>query len=410
MFIDLLIEKDFPNVPGKDILKFFDDNQITVEFERLIGDNQFVSQLKHYELSFGNSKKPFPTRTYEGLIKHATVGDFTYDVVLTLSDLGKAFNVTTPWISEFDDLIQSKVEEKLGLHTYQQSTESLSPPFFRRWIVFNTREQVFQVVKGITVETLRNLISVKANAPVQASALARARLQNAFSMCNPDGTAPRPVDFDKFHGSFTPEFYLRRFALKDSIYSQRLDVLAILLVHILQRYQTCLPPIRYCELSIGVGDLSRPWVFDVLCSFPAHHPVIEDEHTTMSSFRTMIEKGHFAHLRNACPRSKSILPCTPNVTYKFLAGFNRQTVVAHRIKNQLEALRLLNDSPDVAIHYMLEQIMQSENDEKSYAKKDKSPETELDNKVTVYPTREVPPFLMTGKTKLLLFTYSAPNM
>ena len=145
---------------------------------------------------------------------------------------------------------------------------SSNRPQFRHWIIFNARKQYFEVVYGITVEQLRNLIDIDANAPREANKLARAHIVNAFSMCDAQGTNARPIDFHGFQGMFTPEFYPRRFALKDSIYSQRLDVLAHLLYYVLLRYDKCHPPVTYCELSVGVGDLTRAWVFDVLCSFP----------------------------------------------------------------------------------------------------------------------------------------------
>lgn len=379
MFFENLIRKNYPRCSVNEILGSLDGVQYSevLEFHRLIGNHEFVRQLKHYKLFFGQSNNGVKIQSDgDKSLSNYISGDFTYDVVLTLSDLGKGLGINIPWISEFEDLIQSKVEEKLGLHTYQQPNKSSDQPAdgsndrpFRRWIVFNARNQVFDVVKGITIETLRKYIAIEANAPAQKCSLARAHIQNAFSMCNPDGTDPRPIDFDRFHGSFTPEFYPRRFALKDSLYSQRLDILAALLIHILRRYQSCLPPIRYCELSIGVGDLCRPWVFDVLCSFPAYERLMGDTKPVplLTSFRKMIQTGYFPHLRNACPKQDpaegSQLSCIPNVTYKFLAGFNRQTVVEHRLKNQTEAFRLLNDSPDVAIHYMLEQIAKSEEEE-----------------------------------------------
>lgn len=364
MFFHLLIENNFPGrennhtqLRGSILDEICIDNENDAEisvFRNLINDD-FVRILKHYNLFFGKSEQYETTSN--------KYGDFTYDVVLTLADLGKAFGVTTSWMEEVDDLIQSKVEEKLGLHTYQNPSR---PRSFRLWIVFNAREQRFQVVKGMTVELLRELINVKANGPSQACALARAHLQNAFSMCNPDGTDARLIDFDRFQGSFTSEFYPRRFALKDSIYSQRLDVLASLLVHILRRYQCCLPPIRYCELSIGVGDICRPWVFDVLCSFPAYNPVATEniDLSLTGTFRQMITKNNrYPHLRNACLKDESKHPCVPNVTYKFLAGFNRQAVKAVRMKNQQEAIRLLNESPDVAIHNILEEIAESDREQ-----------------------------------------------
>jgi hypothetical protein len=92
----------------------------------------------------------------------------------------------------------------------------------------------------------------------------------------------------------------------------------------------------------------------------------------------MIENGKFCHLRNACPLdTESILPCTPNVTYKFLAGFNRQKVTAHNLKDQSQAVKLLNNSPGVAIHYMLSAIVQSENDEKLASINNKQPQEPL---------------------------------
>lgn len=390
---DLLIEKNFPKCDDfcatlvehfqrcdPDLIQIF--KKMTIENERLL------KQLKHYDLSFGNVDSTEKTRNNEGPIKHKILGNFTYDVVLTLDDLGKALGVTTPCNVKSYDLIQSKVEEKLGLHTYQKSTEQPSRSVFRRWIIFNARNQIFEVVKGITVEKLRQLITVDANKSEQACALARAHIRNAFSMCNPDGTDPRLIDFDRFHGSFTPEFYPRRFSLKDSLYSQRLDILAALLVYILRRYQTCLPPVRYCELSIGVGDICRPWILDVLCSFPPRESItMETIQRRKTSFRSIIENGGFSHLRNACPLDDELsLPCTPNVTYKFLAGFSRQTVKAHRLKDQSEAIQLLNDSPDVAIHYMLSAIVQSEEDERLASNNSNSkqpPESPIGVEVTI---------------------------
>jgi hypothetical protein len=382
-FIDLLIERGFPDGNVDDVPDLASENtDDALVFKKLINKAELIDRMKHYELSFGRAKEDQHTRKDDNPVAHKIEGDFTYDVVLTLSDLAKSLGIDAPLIIEFEDLVQSKVEEKLGLHVYPLPTGLASRPF-RRWIVFNARKQEFRIVKGITVEILRQLIDVKANAPALACELARAHIQNAFSMCNPDGTIPRPIDFDKFHGSFTPEFYPRRFSLKDSLYSQRLDVLAALLVHVLKRYQACIPPIKYCELSIGIGDLCRPWVFDVLRSFPAYKPIFPEEDTgPPTSFSNLINKHHhFPHLRNAYMKlDNDSLACRPNVVYKFLAGFNRQNIVINGIENQLDALRLLNDSPNVAIHRMLAEIVQSEKDEKE------SPEIKDDDKVFIAST------------------------
>jgi hypothetical protein len=91
--------------------------------------------------------------------------------------------------------------------------------------------------------------------------------------------------------------------------------------------------------------------------------VYEEELPPETSFHRMIldKNGYFPYLRDAClDTGDTSHERTPNVTYKFLAGFKRHNVKADRLNNQLEAIHLLNNSPDVAIHYMLEEIVQSE--------------------------------------------------
>lgn len=63
----------------------------------------------------------------------------------------------------------------------------------------------------------------------------RALIRNAFEMLNEDGTEPKVTTLNRYRGCFTPEFYPRRFALKDCIYQQRLDILSYLLAYNLDR-------------------------------------------------------------------------------------------------------------------------------------------------------------------------------
>jgi hypothetical protein len=324
-------------------------------------NNKFVRELRNRGLTFQEH--------------------FSYDVILKLTDLASGLGVT----NRCNEFIQAAVEEKLGFHIIPASDR----PQFRHWIVFNARTQYFEVVYGITVEELRKLINIDQNAPREGSKLARAHIVNTISMRDAQGTDARPIDFHSFQGMFTPEFYPRRFALKDSIYSQRLDVLAHLLDHILHRYSTCHPSVTYCELSVGVGDITRPWVFDVLCSFPSAPVQKTDEqyttnsqlpleqHTTNSQFftnyqnkirfRDLLLSGNFPSLRNAVIKNtesqhKSELQIS-KCTYKFLAGFNRQQVQTSYFSNQQEAINLLNEAPQIAIHLMLNEISKSANNE-----------------------------------------------
>lgn len=291
---------------------------------------------------------------------------FSYDVILRLCDLGKGLGVKDT-ISE--NIIQVAVTEKLGIY----------PPAkidFREWIIFNAREQKLEIVYGITVEALRNLIKYDGNSSSKANELARAYIINAFSMRNAEGTPARDVDLHNFHGSFTPDFYPRRFALKDSIYSQRLDILAALIAHIVERYQTSLPPVRYCEFSISANDLCRPWVFDVLRSVQFYdetakvHCQMNEENSTyiakqeLSSFAQLVLYNHFPHLEfaftgPACENNENVRHTLPHVTYKFLAGFDRRKVNAPQLKDPNEALRFLLEYPQQAILLMIKEIVRS---------------------------------------------------
>ena len=332
-FIKYLIDQDYP----RRLLKKQDFSKENVSesewevFHELANKGEFVNELQYYELGFQNS--------------------FSYDVILDITDLAKGLGV-----NQKDILVQTVVEEKLGYHTSPVSDK----PLFQHWIIFNAREQRFQIVFGMTVEQLRPLIKKDPNTHTESNKIVRSHIFNAFSMCSTEGTTADHIDLTTFHGAFTPEFYPRRFALKDSIYSQRLDVLAHLLVHILLRYKQCSPPVKYCEFSIGVGDVTRPWVFDVLCSFPA---ISDSLGNYVSSFRTLIHSGHFPELGDACGISignkQSSTNRIPDCIYKFLAGFDRQKIQSTKFKDQSEALKFLNETPQLAIHLMTEEINKS---------------------------------------------------
>jgi hypothetical protein len=286
----------------------------------------------------------------------------------------------------------------------------LDKRIFAEWIIFNARQQIFETAYGIQLEKLRDLITLDPDAPDEAKTLARAHIINAFSMCDAQGTPARLIDFHSFYGCFTPEFYPRRFALKDSIYSQRLDILAALIAHVIKRYQTCSPPVKYCELSVGVGDLSSQWVFDVLRSVstysktaiedskkdPAKHTYKATEH--LSSFSQIVLTNHFPHLaitfkglertssenqtsnsenqtsnsenqtnnsENQTNNNKSQNINESHVIYKFLAGFNRRKMESPFSTTEHEALHLLYDSPQEAILLMIREIIKSQNESKN---------------------------------------------
>ena len=295
--------------------------------------------------------------------------DFSYDIILILSDLAKGLGVNE---TDPEDIVQMKVADKLGI--YLSETETQPKISFKHWIIFNAREQLFQVVYGVSVKDLRCLIKCDPNAPNTAKKIARAYINNAFSMFDIHGASPQNVDFHTFRGNFTPEFYPRRFALKDSIYSQRLDILVALIYHVLKRYQVSLPPVKYCEFSVGVGDLSRPWVFDILRSIPVPGTTHAQEGSesregiyqatdACSSFAKCVRKEFFPHLKAAFMaiiNTNQMLPAIPTVNYKFLAGFDRKDLAKPLSNNQKEALTLLYESPQRAIVWMIEEMKKSD--------------------------------------------------
>jgi hypothetical protein len=380
-FFYYLYRKNILPVEEDNILPVEEDNILPVEEDNTLprDENNTRSSKKKFSDVIEVLKKDFSTVLCELIdekfnkeLLHQGLcfkDNFSYDVVLTLSDLAKGLGIKKMDGIGFEQL--AITEKLIGYLSPGQG-------IFQDYIYFNARKQKFEINCGIQVQKLRELITVDPDKPSEAKKLARAHIINAFSMCDAQGTPARLVDFHTFHGSFTPEFYPRRFALKDSIYGQRLDVLAALIEHIAERYQTSLPPVTYCEFSVGVSDLSSPWVFDVLRSIgtylqteitptgekdSAKHTFIASKE--ISSFSQIAHNDHhFPHLRNIFTKPKVNNTCKPRFTYKFLAGFGRQEVAYPLTKNQNDALRLLYNSPQRAILIMMEEIAKSKTEAK----------------------------------------------
>jgi hypothetical protein len=144
----------------------------------------------------------------------------------------------------------------------------------------------------------------------------------------------------------------------------------MLIAHIIDRYQTCLPPIKYCEFSVSVNDLSRPWMFDVLRSVRVYDSKINIENYTylptaeLSSFAKFVLNGSFPHLEFAFtgPESDSTDQCDAKMSpfiYKFLAGFDRRKVKSSKFSDVNEALQFLLEYPQQAILLMMREIVDS---------------------------------------------------
>lgn len=190
---------------------------------------------------------------------------FTYDVVYSLAKFAEALNIDEKRVCACLDV---------------------SRGHFKDYIVLNAREQCFVLRHGITNGRILKYLKEQKEA---SNSMLLNCLRNCFSMLDANGKTPTPsVIAIKFMGQFTPEFYPMRYALKDDLYSQYLDVLDVLLNHVLDVYYEA--GVRYVEFSAGIGDLiTRPWVFRRL-------------------FETQ-EAYHHTH---------------PDVTFRFLAAFDRR--------------------------------------------------------------------------------------
>lgn len=159
---------------------------------------------------------------------------FTYDVV---------YDVTT-WCKALD---QSKVHtaadvaDVLGISEVELTR--------RQYVVWNARKQQLEKRQGLTNSRLVELLSSR-----QSTRLEQA-LKNCFSMLQLGG---EPADDSTivrlFEGEFDPLFFPMRYALKDSLYEQYLDVLDELLTHVTRDlYEP--NGVSYVEFSVGFSDM-----------------------------------------------------------------------------------------------------------------------------------------------------------
>ena len=186
---------------------------------------------------------------------------FTFSVVFSIKILAEGLDI------KFSDSRQglciAAISEKLGI------PHDLIKDYFNDYLVWNARKQQLEFIYGLRLDELRLLISPQQK--TIASKTAFAHIMNCFSMSNPDGSTPKTTDFHSYRGAFTPQFYPRRYSLKDSLYEQRLDILLFLLSYVLLRYATSRPKVSYVEFSVGVSDLSQPHILHLLRSVSYTH-------------------------------------------------------------------------------------------------------------------------------------------
>lgn len=137
---------------------------------------------------------------------------------------------------------------------------------FKYHVIFNSRKGQMQLCFGIANDDLIPYL-IREDPRGRESALLPI-VRNWFEFCSSDGGGPSDAHINAyFRGNFTPQFYPRRFIIKDALYEQRLEVLAILLNHVVSRYGDA--GVAYVELSLGAKDIMNAGVLSTIhaCTF-----------------------------------------------------------------------------------------------------------------------------------------------
>eukprot|EP00041_Stephanoeca_diplocostata_P037403 m.1416275 g.1416275 ORF g.1416275 m.1416275 type:complete len:869 (+) comp25029_c0_seq123:163-2769(+) len=192
---------------------------------------------------------------------------FTTDVIYPFKHLCKAFGISLSKYQQPSDCIR----DILGSRNFTEQNH--------KWIVFDARNRKFKFVQGLSNDYFVDLIrggnmevakevglDQTAGAPANVAARVVGLLRNSFSFCAENGQTGRAANLVQTRGSFTPEFYPRRYILKDAIYESKLEVLGFLVNHVAERYASA--GVDYVELSIGINDVLNPdiWYYLVLGS------------------------------------------------------------------------------------------------------------------------------------------------
>ena len=246
----------------------------------------------------------------------------------------------------------------------QKDTQQLDEPCFmlRRYVYFDARRQEFDYQLGITNAHLCRLMGLGKERTKQSAAerTCFAQIANCFSMLNIDGTKPTTHDLvQRYKGHFTPEFYPRRFVLKDPLYSQHLPTIRALLKNVLATYQ--MAHVRYVEFSLGINDLLSPWVYKHLI-----HPDVCEPLPTNNRIGKEYERGQLKTLlndvdverdqakRNSIPGAFTVSDSLPPLPlYTFLIGLDRTQILLPLASNGILGRASVDKAE--ALHYLIEQ-------------------------------------------------------
>lgn len=183
---------------------------------------------------------------------------------------------------------------------------------FQYYTIFNVRKAKFEKLFGITNNDLIKMLEIDKSYGRRSERAKTiiARIQNCFSMLDPNGNFASQQSLDNFRGKFTPCFYPMRYSLKDSIYEQHPIILSYLLNTVCWHYYE--NGVGYVEFSVGIKDLSNARIYPFLdtdIAFPRDG---------IDVFGPKKYCEFFADLKPNIPE---------NFHYCFLAGFPRNKTV-----------------------------------------------------------------------------------
>ncbi|KAJ3182306.1 hypothetical protein HDU87_008468 [Geranomyces variabilis] len=187
---------------------------------------------------------------------------FTDDVVYRADFLLTVFGLASSTDAQ-DEFLVALQTGKLRDMLCNANHPTVFQTYFRHYIIFNARKAEFEFVLGLPNTALLQLMEFptigqpdkrdKSGKPSSQALAIRALVQNGFSMLENNGSQAGPTGLNNYRGRFTPEFYPKRFRLKDSIYGQRLEVLSILINQVASRYGKS--GVSLVEFSLGANDL-----------------------------------------------------------------------------------------------------------------------------------------------------------
>ncbi len=189
-----------------------------------------LAHTRQLTCSEGDSSLPITKKLYD-FCNQTPLGDISFtmakmwssDVIYTQERLEQALHTLG---------VRKQYEEEAALHSRldPRHTGKFNAAF-KQYVVWDARTQAFDLVTGLPNTVLLQLMD--------SSAVVMHNIQNAFSILECNGQEVTPETLNALiMDQFTPEFYPRRFSLKDALYEQRLDTLNELLKHVLERYST----------------------------------------------------------------------------------------------------------------------------------------------------------------------------